>query len=148
MSREIKFRGKSVDSSRWFYGYYLAYHVTGGGRLFHYIKNPNITVEIDPETLGEFTGLHDKNGKEVYEGDILRFPPKNDWGNNNYSCFEVFFHDGDGNSDYNIGYSMSRMHNHGAICGGYIPAFKPKTVKQMAVIGNIYDNPELLEKNK
>jgi|APEBP8051073302_1049394.scaffolds.fasta_scaffold02460_3 uncharacterized phage protein (TIGR01671 family) len=145
MNRVIKFRGKSVGSTNWFYGYYLQ---TKAGEAFIRSTENFETYWVLEETLGQFTGLHDKNGKEVYEGDILRFPPKNDWENNNYSCFEVFFHDGDGNSDYNIGYSMSRMHNHGAICGGYIPAFKPKTVKQMAVIGNIYDNPELLEINK
>ena len=145
MNREIKFRGLNKKTNKMWYG---LPHKGVNEKTYIRCCDGFLTAEIDPETLGEFTGLHDKNGIEVYEGDILRFPPKNDWENNNYSCFEVFFHDGDGNSDYNIGYSMSRMHNHGAVCGGCIPAFKPKTVKQMAVIGNIYDNPELLEKNK
>jgi len=95
--------------------------------------------------LMQFTGLHDKNGKEIYEGDILREPVKDAWSANNYICFEVFFHGGDANMDYNIGFSMNRMHNHGAICGGYIPSFKPNTVKKMEVIGNIFDNPELIK---
>lgn len=94
----------------------------------------------------QFTGLTDKEGIEIYEGDLLREPAEDEWDKINYSCFEVFFHDGDANSDYNIGYSMNRMHNHGSICGGYIPSFKPKTTSKMIVFGNIYQNPELLTK--
>lgn len=94
--------------------------------------------------VNQFTGLKDANGNEIYEGDILREPAKNDWEETNYSCFEVLFHDNDANSDYNIGWTMNRMHNHGAVCGGYIPAFKPNAVKRMCVIGNVYKNPELL----
>jgi uncharacterized phage protein (TIGR01671 family) len=98
----------------------------------------------DDAIVMQFTGLKDANDKEVYEGDILREAPKNDWEETNYSCFEVFFHDGDANSDYNIGFTMNRMHNHGSVCGGYIPSFKPKSLKKMCVIGNIYENSELL----
>jgi len=93
--------------------------------------------------LMQFTGLTDKNGKEIYEGDILRIPANDSWDEKNYSCFEVFFHDGDSNTDYNIGFTMGRMHNHGSVCGGAILPFKPKTVKKMVIIGNIYENPEL-----
>ena len=92
----------------------------------------------------QFTGLHDKNGTPIYEGDILREEPKNDWEKTNYSSFEVFFHDGDANVDYNIGFTMGRMKCHGAIAGGYTPSFKPKTVNEMIVIGNIYENPDLI----
>lgn len=92
----------------------------------------------------QFTGLKDKTGKEVYEGDILRWPPSEDWEINNYSCFEVFFHDGD-SADGHIGFQMNRMHCHGAINGGIIYQFRPKTVLKLQVIGNIYENPELLK---
>jgi uncharacterized phage protein (TIGR01671 family) len=96
-----------------------------------------------PETyeVMQSTGLKDKNGVEIYEGDLLRYQSED---NKNFSAFEVFFHDGDANTDYNIGFSINRVHHHGNVGGGFIPSFKPKTTKQMIVIGNIFQNPELL----
>lgn len=104
---------------------------------------------ITPEQhVMQFTGLTDKNDTKIFEGDILRFPAKNDWEELNFSCFEVFFHDGDSCGNYNIGYSMDRMYCKGSVCGGYIPSFKPKTVSRMIVIGNIHQNPELLKESE
>ena len=65
--REIKFRAKSVD------GYWVS------GDLHLQCKYPHIhtkerrSVPIDPKTIGQFTGLHDKNGKEIYEGDVIKW---------------------------------------------------------------------------
>jgi len=133
MKREIKFRA-------WVYE-----RMTLPFTLQEVFKDGEfLDWNIDKAIIMQFTGLKDAKGVDIYEGDILRFPPKDKWENENYNCFEVFFHDGDANTDYNIGYSINRLHPQGNSAGGYIPSFKPKTVSKMITIGNIYENPKLL----
>ena len=67
--REIKFRGKRVDNGEWVYGYYM----NRKGNQSHFILNEKGNFRVHPETVGQYTGLKDKNGVEIYEDDVVKY---------------------------------------------------------------------------
>ena len=135
--REIKFRGKTL-SGKWAYGDLVHFTNTQGIDASVIITEHQATGESDdfdyalcyarnefkvviPESVGQFTGLHDKNGKEIYEGDIVRY----DMGG---EC-EVSYCIGGGFAGFDLSPAFHNGHQ----------------LKDVEVIGNIHDNPELLK---
>lgn len=139
--REILFRGKQCYTGKWVYGY-----LSEDGCGLPVIETASFRSAVEPETISQSTGLTDKNGEKIFEGDILREPAKNDWEKKNFVGFEVFWHDND-SCDSHIGWQMNRLHFYGSLGGAdiYPIAFRPEWTRRMEVIGNIHDNHELLE---
>jgi uncharacterized phage protein (TIGR01671 family) len=124
--RNYKFRGKRADNGEWVYGYY---HFDDTGHYdSHYITTSEFYVhEVISETVGQFTGLTDKNGKEIYEGDIV---VDKSWQNEKP---QVVTWESRFLLTYTDGYGVQRY--------DYTGDFS----KKFEVIGNIHDNPELLK---
>ena len=131
--REILFRGKRLSNGEWVEGFIIK--TFGTYYIIDKDDDKNIAYKIIPETVGQYTGLTDKNDKKIFEGDIV--DTSNEWWNsagpaghdspvilvewdNDLCGFEPFA-------------------NYDCDCGVYINA------KNCEVLGNIYDNPELLK---
>lgn len=134
--RPIKFRGKRIDTGEWVFGNLVNVRDGNTSRYYpciviSYNHDSFDWIEVKPETVGQFTGYLDENKQEVYEDDIVR-------------CI-----DPDGEE-----YVTTVRHDGGAFAIDVVSCDYDYSaigwaidvdVEEMRVIGNIYDNPELLE---
>lgn len=141
--REIEFRGKRVDNNKWVYGFYSQFHnrpvldEPNSHQIFELLEEGirfagtsigGLWRIINENTLGQYTGLKDKNGTKIFEGDILVFckgathPIKVYW-----DC---------------LGWKFLR---NGKRIEGAFECDISSHIRQCEIIGNIHDNPELLE---
>lgn len=130
--REILFRAKDEASNKWVYGYYA--NILRAAEYEHIILVPaensdesNVIYPIIPETVGEYTGLVDKNGKKIFEGDIVRY---------NDTLHKVVFCAINGCAFFGITYpDRGEVWNFDGITCAH----------KMKIVGNIHDNPEIVE---
>ena len=138
MKREIKFRGKDLENENgWRYGSLIVYP-DGNRVIVEFDKDENeLSYDVSSDTVGQFTGLHDAQGKEIYEGDIITW----------------LTHRMDGTGFLEQGRVEWRLEEN-----AYVVVNKFKTsdsreiihnllrcTKDIRVRGNIHDNPELLK---
>lgn len=147
--REILFKAKCKDRKElpknqwWVEGYYAElgigknkkYYIIQNGALPQLFKNPDqnmyfIDVDVDPSTLCQYIGLTDKNGKKIWENDIVRT-------NRGRLCIVVFF-----SSPSHQGFDLKPIE---------VKNPPPKSWElwmNLEVVGNVFDNPELLEQEE
>lgn len=133
--RKILFRGKRLDNGEWVYGDLIEnqgrcfiYHATSETTIKDNDDNKIsvVAVAVDLDTIGQFTGLHDKDGKEIFEGDIIKL----DFGRHSTTEI-VWFRDG-----RFVNIDSARLYHVETLV---------TFVKYATVIGNIYDNPDLCQ---
>jgi len=137
--RTIKFRGKCAKDSRfageWVYGGLLQCEKSKDVLIVYPITDTcSCTYHVDPATVGQFTGMLDKNGREIYEGDIIKivekFDDENVYTSNGVVCFEEGIYELKNGKHF--AYLGWLMHND--------------DITKLEVIGNIHDNKKLLKK--
>ena len=149
MEREILFRGKRLNGDGWVYGD-LSYHVHDG-EVYVFpgdgYDSPD-RYEVDPATVGQYTGLTDRTGKRIFDGDIVS--AKNEILQETYKFLVKFgMCGGVENVDFPVGYPCFFFEE---ITNTIPPEFMMRqdplyflNAYKCEVVGNIHDNPELLE---
>lgn len=135
--RDIKFRGKNGE--KWIYGNLLAYKASGifWAKIWEHNEDGSLGDQSDVyiSSVGQYTGMHDKNGKEIYEGDILYH---NDGIHETYGTLIVRIGDYNNTENYPYSVEYNGVYLH---CTEYgdVPLSCDNT-KYFEVIGNLYDD--------
>lgn len=145
MQREILFRGKRTGNGNWVQGCLLIDDMFADKSKWHYnivFRNERVVKDIAvviPETVGQYTGLTDKNGNKIFEGDILKAIVKDMKSMTNKEAYwSVEYKERFTQENSYYCYGINRRWNR-------ILTQSIITNCQCEIIGNIYDNPELLE---
>ena len=151
--REILFRGKRLDNGEWVEGWYqpetTIKHWNGiqetVGVTIAYKAEDGFLEDtlVDPSTVGQYTGLTDKNGKRIFEGDIVQYQFDNDdcpfpKKRTDKIIGKIFF------SDFRASFSVTAGRNGSDMVNNDLFKYV-QNGNRVGVIGNIHDNPELLK---
>lgn len=143
MNREILFRGKSNSTGKWHYGF-LTY--TPHGRhpqIIVLTSSKSIHIDVIPATVNQYTGLTDKNGRKIFEGDIIKCSDTI-----NDIEFNAVVEFGNPNHDYSWGYQLKHISGEKPNLDILCWVDMEETGAFIEVIGNIHDNPELVRKDE
>ena len=140
--REILFRGKRKDTEKWVQGHLHKMDGYGTGYTEYGIQVQDIStsrpwsVLVLPETVGQYTGSTDKNGKKLFEGDIGRYKQTDGAKENGKPiiCTGVVLY-----NEKTASFAVKSKDEQGRKYFDYFP------IKDFEVIGNIHDNPEIME---
>ena len=131
--REILFRGKRIDDGEWEFGYYVkAFNIYSEEKI-SIIYNPLCAyiqgaltdfAFVNPETICQYTGLNDKNGKKIFEGDIVTVPGDDE-------LYAVTW------DEYTAAWSLNAE--------ALVYTFDNFWGYEVEVVGNVYDNPDWME---
>lgn len=145
MQREILFRGKRIDNGEWVYGYSVKYKPCASEDKIVYGIVPTYAselylLEVDPKTVGQYTGLEDYQTQKIFEGDIVKLTDVV----NDFSWIAAISF-GNPNCKYNWGWQLEPIGK--CECANEILLWidMEETGAYCEVIGNIHDNPKLWE---
>ena len=135
--REILFRGKQLYNGEWAESQYPF------GKMFC----GNLTFDFDPETVGQFTGLTDKNGKRIFEGDVVNvwWEQKTLEQVTEFPKYKAVIEFGNPNHLYSWGWQLKMIDDMPFNPDILLWVDMEETGAFIEIIGNIHDNPELLK---